>query len=234
MSAPRPSHTAAALEEALSAAQRKAEELFAAIVEQGLIREGVLESELSEEIHALARARFGVRRHWHKRVVRCGPNTVLTYHAEPPDRRIEADDVVYLDFGPLFEEWEADFGRTYVLGADPRKHRLVADIEVAFARGKQRFREDPHLTAGALYDYVRDLAQRAGWEFGAPTAGHLIGHFPHETAPADKRRLSICHGNELDLREPDSRGAPRHWILEIHFVDTERTMGGFFEELLTI
>ncbi|HET9391072.1 MAG TPA: M24 family metallopeptidase [Steroidobacteraceae bacterium] len=222
------------VEQALADAQRKAEDLFAAIVAAGLIKAGLLESELSEQIHELARARFGVRRHWHKRVVRCGPNTVLTYYDEPADRRIAADDLVYLDFGPLFEEWEADFGRTYVLGTDPVKHRLVADIEAAFARGKQRFRDDPRLTAGALYDFVAELARQAGWEFGNTSAGHLIGHFPHETAPANSHRFSIRHGNDLDLREPDASGERRHWILEIHFVDRARMIGGFFEELLTI
>jgi Xaa-Pro aminopeptidase len=222
------------VEQALADAQRKAEALFGEVVDSGLIRAGVLESELSAEIHDLARRRFGVRRHWHKRVVRCGPNTVLTYHAEPPDRRTTDDDVVYLDFGPLFEEWEADFGRTYVLGQDPLKHKLVADIEAAFARGKQLYSEDPQLTAGGLYDFVCELAKEAGWEFAAPTAGHLIGHFPHETAPGDSKRFSIRHGNPTKLREPDANGARRHWILEIHFADPARTFGGFCEELLTI
>ena len=36
------------------------------------------------------------------------------------------------DFGPIFEEFEADLGRTYVLGADPVKHRLAADLPVIF------------------------------------------------------------------------------------------------------
>ena len=222
------------VEEELLQAQRKAEALFAEVVGAGLIRPGILESELSEEINELARRRFGVRRHWHRRVVRCGPNTVLTYYADPPDRRLEDDDIVYLDFGPLFESWEADFGRTYVLGNDPRKHRLVADIGAAFRTGKQRFTNDPNLTAGGLYDYVCGLAQQAGWEFAAPSAGHLVGHFPHESAPGDSGRFSIRHGNDISLREPDASGARRHWILEIHFVDAERTMGGFCEELLTI
>lgn len=31
----------------------------------------------------------------------------------------------------------------------------------------------------------------------------------------------------------DSHGLKREWILEIHFVDREREMGGFFEQLLT-
>lgn len=220
------------VEEALIAAQHKAEALFAAVISTGLIRAGTLESELSAQIHALAHERFGVRRHWHKRVVRSGVNTVLTYHDDPPDRRIAADDVVYLDFGPLFEEWEADFGRTYVLGTDPRKHQLVHDIRAAFRRGKQRYLGDPELTAGSLYEFVCELAIEAGWEFGAPTAGHLIGHFPHKKNVA--QRFSIRQDNPTKLRERDAAGAPRHWILEIHFVDRAKRFGGFFEELLTI
>jgi Xaa-Pro aminopeptidase len=109
----------------LIAAQNKAEALFDEVVGSGMIRAGMLESELTAEIHSLAQSRFGVRRHWHKRVVRAGPNSVLTYHDDAADRRIADDDIVYLDFGPLFDEWEADFGRTYVVGADPCKHRRV-------------------------------------------------------------------------------------------------------------
>jgi Xaa-Pro dipeptidase len=92
------------------------------------------------------------------------------------------------------------------------------------------------LTAGALYDYVSELATKAGWEFGNSTAGHLIGRFPHEknVGPAGAGRFSIRHDNSIMLRERDAAGAPRHWILEIHFVDRTRMFGGFFEELLTI
>jgi Xaa-Pro dipeptidase len=222
------------VEQSLADAQRKAQDLFAEVVAAGLIRPGVLESEISAQVNDIARARFGVKRHWHKRVVRSGPNATLTYHDDPPDRRTTDDDIVYLDFGPLFEQWEADYGRSYAIGDNPLKHKLVADIESAFERGKQRFMGDPNLTAGGLYDYVHDLAQEYGWEFAAPTAGHLVGHFPHETAPGIPKLLSIRHGNTLNLREPDSNGAPRHWILEIHFVDKARTYGGFHEELLTI
>ncbi len=199
-----------------------------------MIRAGLLESELNEAIAELARERHGVRRHWHRRIVRSGPNTLLTYYDRPPDRRIAADDVVYLDFGPLFASWEADFGRTYVLGSDARKHQLVADIMAAFRRGKQLYLGTPDLTAGALYDFVCAEAGRAGWEFGAPTAGHLVGHFPHEHSPGEPRRFSIRHGNEVRIREPDARGDPRHWILEIHFIDRARGYGGFCEELLTL
>lgn len=218
----------------LLAAQRKAEALFTDIVNRGLIAPGKLESDLTAEIYDLAKSDFNAKRHWHKRIVRSGPNTLLSYHDGDSDRCIGDDDVVYLDFGPVFEEWEADFGRTYVVGEDPAKHRLVGNLEEAFARGKRYFQQSPNLTAGQLYDYVAALALNYGWEFGARTAGHLIGRFPHERRPADPEHFSVRHGNACALREPDEAGRPRHWILEIHFIDRSRKFGGFYEELLTV
>ena len=223
-----------AVSQALLGAQLKAEALFAEVVQGRLITAGKFESQLSKEIHKLARRRFGVKRHWHKRIARAGVNTLLGFHDECADRRIDADDVVYLDFGLVFEAWEADFGRTFALGSDPVKHRLVEDIGVAFRRGKDYFETNPQLTAGELYDFVAGLAVERGWEFGASTAGHLIGQFPHESDSGESKRFSIRHGNPQLLREPDSKGNPRHWILEIHFVDRARKIGGFFEELLTV
>ena len=220
--------------QSLIVAQHKAEALFAEIVSRGMIRPGVLESELSAEIHSLAGTRFGVRRHWHKRIVRAGSNTLLGYHDEAADRHIATDDIVYLDLGPVFDEWEADFGRSYALGGDPDKHRLVRDIGAAFANGKRHYQSTLNLTAGEMYDYVVSLAGEAGWEFGAATAGHLIGEFPHERAPGNAQRFQIRHGNPISLREPDANGRSRHWILEVHFVDRAREIGGFFEELLTV
>jgi Xaa-Pro dipeptidase len=218
----------------LTSAQIKAEALFAEIVKSGMLKAGKLESELTAQIHALAQSRFGVRRHWHKRIARSGPNTLLTYHDPDSDRRITEDDIVYLDLGPVFEAWEADFGRTYVLGSDPIKHRLVDNLAEGFARGKRLYEQTPALTAGQLYDFVAGLAAEYGWEFGARSAGHLIGRFPHETLPRDPDHLRIRHGNSIRLREPGENGLPRHWILEIHFVDRIRQIGGFFEELLTV
>jgi Xaa-Pro dipeptidase len=218
----------------LLAAQNKAAALFADVVAGGMICAGKLESELSAEIHRLAQTKYGLRRHWHKRIARSGPNTLLTYHDEAPDRRITADDIVYLDFGPVFDEWEADFGRTFALGTDPFKHRLVGNLAAAFEQGKELYRCEPELSAGQLYDYVAGLAGDYGWEFGATTAGHLIGRFPHERTPQDPQRFSIRHGNATLLRERDAGGFARHWILEIHFIDRARQIGGFFEELLTV
>ena len=107
--------------ERLLDAQDKAAQLFDEIERRAMIRAGVGEQQLSDEINAMAAKMFGVTRHWHRRIVRAGENTLQPFNEHPPDRVIAADDIVFLDFGPIFEEWEADFGRTYVLSDDPDK-----------------------------------------------------------------------------------------------------------------
>ncbi|MFZ0319964.1 MAG: M24 family metallopeptidase [Candidatus Sulfotelmatobacter sp.] len=225
-------------EEALIAglldAQVKAQALFAETQTRNLIRPGARESEINEGIYALAESMFGISRYWHKRIVRAGRNTLAPYDENPPDLTVGEDNIVFLDFGPVFEEWEADFGRTYVVGNDPLKHKLCRDIEEAFARGKQYFHEHPEITAAGLYKYAQRLAEQYGWEYGGPIAGHLIGVFPHERISDDKITLYVHPKNPNRMRIPDATGRERHWILEIHFVDRTREIGGFYEELLTI
>ena len=218
---------------ALLDAQQKAADLFAAI-EQSLIRPGITESQLNREIFALAAKKFGVSDHWHKRVVRAGSNTLQPYSEHPPDRLIAEDEILFIDLGPVFAGWEADFGRTFVLGGDPAKHRLKNDLEPIFRAAKARFHADPGMDGETLYAIACGLAQEAGWAFGGRIAGHTVGEFPHEKIDGDKITFYITRGNKLPLRRTDAAGRPYHWILEIHLVDRERQIGGFYEELLTV
>jgi hypothetical protein len=50
--------------------------LFEMVTELETLRPGVRDSEASAAIRQLAAERFGVARHWHKRIVRSGPNTL--------------------------------------------------------------------------------------------------------------------------------------------------------------
>lgn len=229
---------ATAQEEARAAelleAQVKAAQLFQAVEARGLVRPGITESRLNEEIYALAKEMYGITTYWHKRIVRAGCNTLLPYAENPPDLAIGSDDILFLDLGPVFEQWEADFGRTFVLGSDFRKHKLQQDVGRAFAAGKQYFRDHPQITGSELYRYAQSLAAQFGWEFGGPIAGHLIGQFPHEKIAGDKVTLYVHPDSHLPMRSLDENGQQRHWILEIHFVDRAQQIGGFYEELLTI
>jgi Xaa-Pro dipeptidase len=218
----------------LRAAQDKAERLFRAIEERGLIRSGISESRLNEEIYALAKEMYGITTYWHKRIVRSGRNTLAPYDENPPDLTIGEDDILFLDLGPVFEDCEADFGRTFVIGTDELKLKLRDDVGAAFAEGRRYFHQTPEITADQFFAHVVSLAQKFGWEFGGRIAGHLIGQFPHEKIAGDKVTLYVHPDSRLPMRSLDEKGQKRHWILEIHFVDRERGIGGFFEELLTV
>ena len=218
----------------LREAQQKADTLFRAVETNGIIRQGVTESAVNEDIWAMAKEMFGTTTYWHKRIVRAGKNTLLPYAENPPDLTLAEDDILFLDLGPVFEAWEADFGRTFVLGSDPLKLKLRDDIAKAFAQGKHYFHSHPEITADELYRYAQKMARDDGWEYGGPIAGHLIGQFPHERIPNDKISLYVHPENPMKMRGQDAEGQQRHWILEIHFVDRAKKIGGFYEELLTI
>jgi len=215
-------------------AQTKAEALFHEVDARGLIRPGITETTLNAAIYDLAKEMYGITTYWHKRIVRAGRNTLLPYDENPPDLTIGEDDILFLDLGPVFEEWEADFGRTFVLGSDPLKVKMQRDIAEAFAEGKRHFHETHDITSSELFGYAESLAVKYGWEFGGPIAGHLIGQFPHERIPDDKVSLYVHPKSDLRMRSLDEDGQKRHWILEIHFVDREHEIGGFYEELLTV
>ena len=215
-------------------AQAKAEALFREVEVRGLIAPGRGEQAVSDLIRDLAHDLFGVSRFWHKRIVRAGPNTLLPYRHNPPGRLIEADDIVFCDFGPLFEDWEADFGRTFVLGGDPGKARLRDDLAKVFAAGRRFFEAQPEITGAQMYAEVVRLVADTGWEFGQAHCGHLVGEFPHERIDGDKIEYYMTPGSDHVMRRHDRAGRRCHWILEIHLVDRERGFGGFYEQLLDL
>jgi Xaa-Pro aminopeptidase len=217
---------------ALLTAERKAEALLAAIESQHLVRPGRTETEVDQDIYALAEQSFGVTKHWHKRIVRSGPNTVRIFAENPPVREICDGDTVFLDLGPVFDEWEADVGRTYVIGDDPAKHRLCQDLPRIFDALKQYFDDHRDVTGAELYAYAQQCAEAAGWLFGGAIAGHIVGEFPHARIPGDKDHYRISPSNPGRMRDPDALGQMRHWIIEVHLVDRARTFGGFYERLL--
>ena len=217
----------------LEAAEAKGMALFDAVEREGFVRAGRSEKDVDQDIFELARAMFGVQRHWHKRIVRAGVNTIKVYADDPPERRIEADDTVYLDFGPIFGEWQADIGRSYALGGDPEKNGLVADLARLFGVVQAHYRASPDITGAQLYAFAQDKAAEAGWLFGGAIAGHIIlGDYSMPRPPGDAARNYIAPGNTEAMRLPDTLERERHWILEIHLIDKAKSFGGFYERLL--
>lgn len=214
-------------------AEQKAKELFDTVEKRGLIVPGKTESQLIEEVVQIAKEEFGVEKHWHKKIIRAGINTLQPFNGNPPDRTILGDDIVVLDFGPIFDGFESDLGRTYVIGNDPLKLKVKRDVEAAWYEAKGWYSSRTNLTGAEFFNYVTSLAKRYGYEFGNEIAGHIVGPFPHEQ-PDDPNDLclDIHPDNHQDILGSDKYGNKRHWILEIQFVDRVNNMGGFFEQLV--
>jgi Xaa-Pro aminopeptidase len=215
-------------------AEQKAKELFDIVEKRGLIVAGKSEKELADEIVKIAKEDFGTGIHWGKKIVRTGINTLQPYIADPPDLIIQKGDILFFDFHPVFEGWEADLGRTYVLGNDPLKLKIKKDIEAAWHEANAWYFKQTDLTGDKYFNYVNDLTKRYGYEFGNAIAGHILGRYPHEQ-PDDPNDLclDVHPDNHTDILQPDKHGNKRHWMLELHFVDRKNNIGAFFEQLLT-
>ncbi len=220
--------------QSLLLAEKKAKELFQTVEERGLIVAGKTEATLCEEIVKIAKEDFGVEYHWGKKIVRAGINTLQPYMANPKDCIIQEGDILFFDFHPVFNGWEADLGRTYILGNDPLKLTIKKDVEAAWHEANDWYFKQTKLTGAVYFNYVVELTKRYGYEFGNAIAGHIIGHFPHEQPdePNDLC-LDVHPDNHTDILQLDKNGNKRHWMLELHFVDKVNNIGAFFEQLLT-
>jgi len=221
--------------EELIGAEEKAAILFEEAITRGYVIAGRSEKELNTLLFELAKELFGIRTYWHKRIVRSGANTLLPYKENPPDLVLQDDDILFFDFGPVFEKWEADFGRTYVIGNDPRKLTLKHDIEEVWHKGAAFIKDNYDALTGAdVYAFTKKMAAGYGWDYTVEHSGHLIGNFPHEQILGDERIHYLHPDNQTKLNTPDINGNKRHWIYEVHLVDLENKIGGFFEQLVRL
>lgn len=216
----------------LTAAEDRALTMLAAIEAAGIVAPGRREGEVDAAIAALAEREFGVARHWHKRLVRAGLNTLCVFSDNPAERTLEANDTVYLDLGPVFEEWEADIGQTYALGADPARHALVAALPLVFEEIRTHANANPDISGADLYAFACARAKARGYIFGGKIAGHTLGEFPHLTWPGEREHTRIYPENPTRLSDPDHLGRQRFWIIEVHLLAPDRSFGGFYERLL--
>jgi Xaa-Pro aminopeptidase len=216
-------------------AENMAKLLFVEATNQELIISGKTEREVSDDIYSLAFKMFGIKKYWHKRVVRSGKNTIYPYESNPANLTIQTDDVVFIDFGPVFDNWEADLGRTFIIGSDSNKIKLNLDIEAAWKEGCHFYENNrDNLTGADLFYFTHELAFKYGWKFKNEHCGHLVGNFPHEKLIGDELFNYLHPSNNYLLSSLDKNGEQRFWIYEIHFVEKNMNYGGFFEQLLLV
>lgn len=200
------------------AAQEKAKEVIeraAALVEPGM-RESEAYKILAKEFRAA-----GTRKFWHPLHVRFGENTLLGYREkEKVDPVLKENDVFFFDVAPLFNQHEADYGKTFFVGEDPLYKKISEDVKEIYERVRKAWKEKG-LTGIELYDFMAKEVQSLGWTLGPSyVKSHRISTFPHNLITNNKM-------SELEF----SPGANR-WILEVQIRHPEKAFGAFYEDVL--
>lgn len=210
-------------------------ELFESFVGKGGFKIGETEENLNHQFVAFAREHFGIEQYWHRNILRVGQNTVLGYkHRSQNPVYLQENDLVFLDFGPVVDGWEGDLGRTYLMGKDPEKQRLIDDLEVIFHHCKNFYHKNPDIRACDLFAKIAEQSAQRGWGIATDYLGHVIGEYPHKEIQGE-RILNYIHPENPRRLNVASLDKPlEHWILEIHLRHREQPWGGFYEDFLTI
>jgi Xaa-Pro aminopeptidase len=184
------------------------------------IRPGSTESDTKKLVQEI-QSMLGSAKSWHPPQIRFGTNSTLSFGKKGVENNaLQANDIYFLDIGPIFEEHEGDVGRTFVLGSDPEMQRCCSDVEEIWHEVRQHW-ENTKANGKELYSFAEERAKKRGWVLSLESAnGHRIADFPH----AAKARGSI--------EEFPQKPAPDRWILEIQIRHPNRPFGAFFEDIL--
>jgi methionyl aminopeptidase len=176
-----------------------------------------------EDAKAMARATLtdlGMRRGWHHIIVRVGPNTTKDFMEKSEKGVIlGADDIFFVDIGPIYGDTEGDAGDTFVVGNNPEHHRAKREVRTIWDQVRDKWFTDG-TTGKDLYDYATQTAADLGWKLNLDLSGHRLSDFPHS-----------AH-YDGPLAEVEFRPNPNLWVLEIAILHPSGEFGAFYEDLL--
>jgi methionyl aminopeptidase len=193
---------------------RRAVHLIADQIEVGMVE---------EDAKAMARdtlSGLSMRRGWHHIIVRFGPNTTKDFMARSePGVVLGADDIFFIDIGPIYGDTEGDAGDTFVVGDDPEHHRAKREVRQIWDQVRDKWFTDG-TTGKELYDFAIATSGELGWNLNLDLSGHRLSDFPHS-----------AH-YDGPLAEVEFRPNPNLWVLEIAIIHPDRQFGAFYEDLL--
>lgn len=183
------------------------------------IRPGMVEEDAVQLATDMLKER-GMRRGWHKILVRFGANTLKNFsEASEPGTVLRDDDIFFIDIGPVFDGYEGDAGQTFVVGNDPEMARCARDAREVFRIVHDKWRREG-LTGQELYAFAAKTAADLGWELNLKMDGHRLSDFPH----------NVYHAGTL--ADVPFRPSANLWVLEIQIRHPGKAYGAFFEDLL--
>jgi Xaa-Pro aminopeptidase len=190
-----------------------------------LIARNIAPGMLEEDARQMAKEtleRLGSTKGWHKILVRFGPNTIKNFE-DPSERgvKLKANDLFFIDIGPVWGDTEGDGGETFVVGADgdPDMRRCADDTKRIFHIVRKQGLSTG-MTGRELYDFAFRAAADMVWILNMELTGHRLSEFPH-SAYYDGTLAAVS-----------IRPSPNLWVLEVQVKHPTKVIGGFFEDLL--
>ena len=154
--------------ECLRRAQQLDDSSFSELLSR--IHAGMTEREVVAELNYIG-ARLGSEGPSFDPIVGSGPNGAMC-HAVPSERRLQAGDLVVLDFGCIVDGYHSDMTRTFGVGAVSDECRRIYDI-VLEAHERALHALKAGVTGRALDAVARDYITAKGY---GPCFGHSLGH----------------------------------------------------------
>lgn len=126
-------------------------------------------------------------------IVSAGPNSANP-HASPTDRKLQAGDLLVVDWGAAYEGYISDLTRTFAVGeVDEECQKIHKIVQEANAAGRAAGK--PGVPCAAVDKAARDVIEKAGYgKYFTHRTGHGIGMEGHE-AP-------YMRGDNMQILEP--------------------------------
>src|SRR5712664_4779860 len=100
----------------------------------------------------------GLRKGWHKILVRFGANTTKNFD-DPSEFGVTLaeEDIFFIDIGPIRDGCEGDAGDTFTVGTDPEMVRAADDVKDLWKLVRAKWRAEG-LSGAALYKFAEKSA----------------------------------------------------------------------------
>jgi methionine aminopeptidase len=185
-----------------------------------IIQPGISELQATEAAHVIFKT-YGIEKLWHQPLIRFNKNTLCTFLDKPNTNYIlQEEDIAFIDIGIVKDGIEGDVGKTIVFGQNKEFLHLKNTGEIIF-QDAIKFWESKNPTGIKLYEFIYAQTKKHRVAFNLPTAGHLIGAFPH------------THAWTKGINTYPEKLSGKRWILEIQIKSETQPFGAFYEGLLS-
>jgi len=162
---------------------------------------------------------MGASHNWHPTYIRFGADSQSpAIHPTDRQRVLGEDDIFVVDIGPVWDNYEGDYGDTFATGPSADHARCAEAARLVFQRTRLAWLQG--LTGVALYDAADGYARDYGCTVVREIPGHRVSDFPH--ALYGKHQLAAA-----DFVPSDGI-----WVLEIQVRDLHLPIGAFYEDVL--